>query len=58
MDKYLITRGRVKLLLQQNGMRISRETYGAIHEKVKALLLESVKRAEKNRRSTLLPHDL
>ena len=38
-QKYLITRGRVKLFLQQNGMRIANETYAAIDEKLKSILL-------------------
>ncbi|MBI5222829.1 DUF1931 domain-containing protein [Candidatus Micrarchaeota archaeon] len=57
-EKHLITAGRVKLFLQQNGMRIANETYDAIDAKLKSVLMEAVKRAEKNRRSTVLPHDL
>lgn len=57
-QKYLITRGRVKLFLQQNGMRVSDEAYEAIDAKLKAILMNAVKRAEKNRRSTVLPHDI
>ena len=57
-EKYLITRGRVKLFLQQNGMRTANETYEAINEKLKSILTDAIKRAEKNKRSTVLPHDL
>lgn len=57
-EKYLITRGRVKLFLQQNGMRVANETYEAIDKRLQSLLLDAVKRAEKNKRSTVLPHDL
>lgn len=57
-QKYLITRGRVKLFLQQNGMRVSEEVYEAIDTKLKSILMNAVKRAEKNKRSTVLPHDI
>lgn len=57
-QKYLITRGRVKLFLQQNGMRVAEEAYEAIDAKLKSILMDAVKRAEKNRRSTILPHDI
>ncbi|MBU0591938.1 DUF1931 domain-containing protein [Candidatus Micrarchaeota archaeon] len=57
-ENYLITKGRVKLFLQHNGMRTANETYEAIDAKLKMILLDAVKRAEKNRRSTVLPWDL
>ena len=57
-EKYLITAGRVKLFLQQSGMRIADGTYEAVDSKLKAILLDAVKRAEKNRRSTVFPHDI
>lgn len=57
-QKYLITRGRVKLFLQQHGMRVADDAYAAIDEKLKSVLTDAVKRAEKNKRSTVLPHDL
>ena len=57
-EGYLIIRGRVKIFAWTNYKRISKESLIVLDQKLKAILLDAVKRADKNKRSTVLPHDL
>ncbi len=57
-EEFIIMRGRVKIFLRNKGKRISEETFVDLDKKVKAILTKAANRAEKNRRSTVLPWDI
>ena len=54
----LVSKNRVKVLLQQNGVRVSKGVYSALDKEITALLLKAVKRARASKRSTLMAQDL
>lgn len=55
---FLIYKNRVKSYLRKNKIRVSDDFYDGLNEIVKGILTKAASRAEKNRRSTVLPHDL
>ena len=57
-DSSLLSKNRVKVFLQQNGVRVSKGLYEELDKEVRQLLLKAVKRANKNNRSTLMAQDL
>jgi histone H3/H4 len=54
----IISKNSVREFLKQNGKRIASDTFSALDQEIKDLLLKAVKRAEKNHRSTVMPQDL
>ena len=57
-DSSLLSKNRVKVFLQQNGVRVSKGLYEELDKEVRQLLLKAVKRANRNNRSTLMAQDL
>ena len=57
-EDILVSKNRVKVFLQQNGVRTSVGAYKALDTEIKALLLKAVKRAKGNKRLTVMPCDL
>jgi TRAP-type C4-dicarboxylate transport system substrate-binding protein len=58
MKDSLISKNRVKVFMQLNGMRVSKDLYDALDKEVRAKLLKAKTRATKNNRSTIMPQDL
>lgn len=58
MKDSFIAKRRVKLFLKQNQLRTGRDVYVALDAVVTELLLKAVKRANGNRRDTLMVWDL
>lgn len=58
MKGSFIAKRRVKLFLKQNQLRTGREVYEALDAVVTELLLKAIKRANGNRRDTLMVWDL
>lgn len=58
MKGSFIAKRRVKIFLKQNQLRTGREVYEALDAVVTELLLKAVKRANGNRRDTLMVWDL
>lgn len=54
----MASKNRVKIFLKQNGKRIAQDTYNELDLKIRFLLLEAIKRSEKNKRSTIMAWDL
>jgi histone H3/H4 len=46
------------MFIRDKGKRVSSELISQLEEKVKELVETAIKRADKNRRSTVMPHDL
>lgn len=55
---YIIMRGRVRIFLRNLGKRVSDEAFEELNKKMMGILTKAAERAEKNRRSTVLPWDL
>ena len=55
--EYLIM-SSVKIFLKQNKMRVAAATYEALDKEIETMLLRACKRAEKNKRHTVMPQDL
>ena len=54
----MITQKDVKEIARQHDMNVSKDTYAAIEEATRKLILAGIERAKKNRRKTLMPHDI
>lgn len=54
----MITQKDVKELARGKDMNVSKDTYGAIEEETKKIILAGIERAKKNKRKTLMPHDI
>ena len=54
----MLSKNTVRLFLKKNKKRVATGTFKKLEEKISALLLEAVKRAEANHRSTVMPQDL
>ncbi|VVC03591.1 Uncharacterised protein [Candidatus Burarchaeum australiense] len=54
----LISKNTVRVFLKQHEKRIASGMFSALDQEVRAMLLKAVKRANVNRRSTVMPQDL
>lgn len=54
----MITQKDVKEIAKSKSMNVSKDTYAAIEEATKKLILAGIERAKKNKRKTLMPHDI
>jgi len=54
----LLSKNTVRVFLKQHEKRIASDTFNALDQEVRALLLKAVKRADLNHRSTVMPQDL
>ncbi len=54
----MISKIRVKEFLKQSDMRVSSDFYEALNEEIKSMLIRTAKRANGNRRSTVLACDV
>ena len=54
----LLSKNTVRIFLKQNKKRVATETFQALDQEVRAILARACKRAEMNRRSTVMPQDL
>ena len=57
-EDLLVSKNRVKVFLQQNGVRTSIGIYKALDAEIKSLLSKAVKRAKGNRRLTVMACDI
>lgn len=58
MGDLLISKNRVKTFLKQQNLRVSTDFYDAMNDEIKSMLLKIAKRANSNKRSTVLAHDI
>ena len=53
-----VTKNNVKGFLKEHKKRVATATYEALDKKIKMMLEDACKRAEANKRNTVMPQDL